>query len=465
MFHKWRLIAFEHYFKRPFKKRGKMVVKIRQIFAFLGLILVSISTSQAAQVLFTPALILSEEFTDNLYLDNEFEEDELITAAGVDLTGEILWRTAGITLNYVPTFNSFKENDELNYWRHYADLLMWKEFTRNTRLEVHDTYLRTNDPTDESSISAEEGQPPEPVIETDRNRRGRNEYVTNVSEMRLTHQFGINNSIYGAYRYSVLREIDSAPSISIEDNNISTPQFGLSFNFSPRWGIEIDNSYAMADYKERNDRDEYNGNVRLIYHSNRPFSAFLNYRHTMLDYREETNEDYNIYEPSLGIGYEFQDNARLIISLGYYFQDFESSEDDGGVSISSDITKRWTYPKGYFGITGGSGYVIDDNAVEDNGLDIYYLARIEAGYNFSSRLSGLVYGGYRHDEYPNEVPDRAEQMVTTGLEMQLHVFHWMTVGITYEFNDLSSDREIDTYTENRALMTMRMEPISPLRFN
>lgn len=442
-----------------------MVVKSRQICIFIGFILMSISTCQAAQVLFTPALILSEEFTDNLYLDHQYEEDDFITSAGVDLNGQILWHTAGITLNYVPTFNSFKENSELNYWRHYADLLIWKEFARNTRFEIHDTYLRTNDPNDETPISAEDGQSQDPAIGTDRNRRGRNEYATNVSEVRLTHQFGLNNSIYGAYRYSVLREIDPVPGILIEDNDISTPQFGLSFNFSPEWGIEIDNSYAMSNYKERNDRDEYNGNARLIYHNNRAFSAFFNYRHTMLDYHEETDEDYNIYEPSIGIGYDFQDNARLVIGIGYYFQDFESSDDDGGVSISSDITKRWVYHKGYFGITGGSGYVIDDDSVEDNGLDIYYSARIEAEYNFTPRLSGMVYGGYRHDEYPNEVPDRAEQMVTTGLEMEMNVFRWMSVGITYEFNDLSSDREVDEYTENRAMLTMRLEPINPLRLN
>ena len=379
-------------------------------------------------------------------------------------------------MNYAPTFNAFKKNDDLNYWRHFSDLNVWKDFTRSTKLEIRNTYLRSNDPRDSSPALGEDAQQQESVIEADKNRTDRHEYASNISQIRLSHQFGAdNNSIYGAYSYSVLREIDTFSEVPLDsdnrngDRNIATPAVGLIYNFSPTWGIEIENEYAISNYKEENDRKEYNGNIRLVYHSDRALSGFLNYRHTILDYHEDLDEDYRIYEPSIGIAYEFQDNTRIVVGVGYYIQDFKTSKDENGVNITSDISKRWIYQNGYLGLTGGSGYVIDDDGTRDNGLDIYYFGRVEVGYNFTSRLLGSVYEEYRHDEYPDETPDREEKMMTSGLDISWQALEWMGVGLTYEFNDLSSNRvrvdDDSSYTENRAILTLRIAPVSSFRLN
>ena len=55
--------------------------------AIVALFLCNISPIQAAQVLFTPAIVVSEQYTDNLFLDNQNEEEDYITAAGLDLSG------------------------------------------------------------------------------------------------------------------------------------------------------------------------------------------------------------------------------------------------------------------------------------------------------------------------------------------------------------------------------------------
>jgi hypothetical protein len=427
------------------------------------LLLCHVTSLQAAQVLFSPGLVLSEEYTDNLFLDSQGEEYDFTTTAGVDLTGQILWRTAGIELRYNPTYEFYQENDDLNSWRHEAGLYTWKQLTRGTRIELRDTYLRSNDPSDESAAIEQDGQLQGPAVTADPNRRGRNEYYTNLAEARLDHQFGASDEVYVAYQYSSLRDVDIPPGTAVDDNDISIPSIGLAYNFSQQWGMEIDSSYAMTDYKERNDRNEYNGNLRLLYRFDRALSCYVNYRHTNLAYDQDTDEDYTVYEPSVGVRYDFPDEASIEIGAGYYVQDFETSEDEEGFNITSDISKTWLFPGWYTGISGGSGYAIDDNGVADNGLDIYYQGRLEVGYNFASTLTGSVYGGYRYDDYPSEVPERSQQSASAGASLSWQALNWMHVGLTYGITDVSSDRETDEYTENRAMITIRMAPSSPFR--
>ncbi len=442
-----------------------MVAQKRVFALFLALFLGNISTLHAAQVLFTPAIIAREEYTDNLYLDDQNEEDDYITVAGLDLAGQVLGRTAGLELSYIPTYNSFANNDHLDYWRHEASLHAWKQFLRNTRLELRDTYLRTNDPTDQTATVEQPGQPPQSVIETDASRRGRNAYYTNATEVRFTHQFGTADSVYAAYRYSLLRDVDPLPGAAVDDNDISTASLGLAYNFTQRLGVALDTSYEDRNYVDRNDRTEFNGSLRLTHSIDRAFSLFLNYRHTVLDYDQDTDESYKIYEPSVGFRYNFPENMYIDLSVGYYYQDFERSDTEDGFNINSDIYKRWTYRSGYLGIRGTSGYQIEDYGARDNGLDLYADGRIDAGYNFTSRLLGTVFCGYRYDKYPNVTPEREQYTTRAGAGMDWQALQWMVVGLSYRFSNINSDIPADEYTENRVVLSIRIAPSSPYRLN
>lgn len=434
----------------------------------LTILLSPLAIAQAGQVLFTPALILSEEYTDNLFLDSDNEVDDYITSAGVDLTCQMLWQKSGLILNYSPTYNDYDENDDLDYWRHSANLSTWKDIGRNTRIEISDNYLRTNDPTDETVVATEDNQPPEPGIDPDRNRRGRNEYETNSAEIRLTHQFGVQKSIYTAFQYRTLRDIDPVDPNDVDDSDIATPSFGIVYYFNPKWSVEFDAYYANSDYVDvdQDDREEYNGNIRGLYRYSRALSYYVNYRHTIIDFEPAASEDYTIYEPSLGIRYEFRDNARIEIGAGYYIQEFDDSdEEEKGFNITADALKRWVYRTGYFGISASSGYSIDDDGTEDNGLNIYHEAGVEAGYNFTQRLAGTVNGLFRYDEYPNETPERDQKTLTAGVGMEWQAVRWMFLRLSYEHSNVASDIESDEYTENRAMLTIRFVPSNPIRLN
>ena len=250
-----------------------------QIALVLLTVLLPFCAAQAAQVNFLPELILSQTYSDNIFLDPENEEDDFITAVGVSLTGEVLWPTAGLELNYTPSYNWYAQNSEEDYWRHAARFTAWKEYRRNTRFEFRNSFLYTQDPVDSSDVVDADDPLSRPDIESDRNRRGLNIYYTNVSEARVSHRFGAEDQVFGGLRYLIRREVDSAAEDEDSDeNDIWEPFGGFAYWFNVRWGVEGNGVYSHRDFKDRNDREEYNGNARLIRRFNRHVDGFLDYR-------------------------------------------------------------------------------------------------------------------------------------------------------------------------------------------
>jgi hypothetical protein len=427
-----------------------------------------IPTVDAAQVLFTPELVFSGAYTDNLFLESENEDWDYITTAGVDLTNEILWRSAGIRLNYNPSYNMYTEHKALNYWRHAATCNIWKIIQRNTRLEINDTYLRSNDPLDESVRDTEAGEPQGPDIEIDPNRRGRSEYYTNVAEARLSHQFGADDDIFIAVQYRVYREVEPLPYAEVDNYDTVAPSMGLVFHFTQQWSTELDANYEETQYTDRNDRNEYNADIRFLYGFNRKVTGFMGYRHTILRFNLDEapdEENYDIYSPSVGLRYEVGDTVRIEIAAAYYAQKFDHSEDEDGYIVNSDMDARWRFRTSYVSLSGGSGYDIDDDATADNRLNIYGHLRLGAGYYFSPHVEGSVYGRYRYDEFPNEEPVRLRHTSGAGAALNWQAARWADLILSCDYSNVNSDDATEEYSETRATLTLRIHPANPYRMN
>ena len=440
-------------------------------------VLVPLGATEAAQFNFLPEMNFGLTYSDNIFLDPDNEEDDFITAVGVSLTGEVLWPTAGLELNYAPSYNWYAQNSEEDFWRHTARFTAWKEYRRNTRFEFRNSFLYTQDPVDSSDVVDADDPLSRPDIESDPNRRGLNTFYTNVSEARVSHRFGAQDQAFGGLRYRILREVDSvAEEENSDESDIWEPFVGFAYWFDVRWGIQVNGLYSHRDFKDRTDREEYTGNAMLIRQFGRHLSAFVDYQHTYLDFDsdfdldpdEEPESDYNVYAPSGGIRYQIEENAEITIGLGYFWQKFEDNEfndDEEGFFINSQIFKTWPFRRGFFKLLGSSGYAIDDAGSEDLGLTIYYEGRATAGYNFTTRLAGDLFTGYRWDDYPDEEPDRTDKTLTAGAGLNYQALRWMNLRLEYNFRDLSSDNDENEYTENRVMFIVTLAPTQPFRLN
>ncbi len=443
--------------------KTRLCILIVIVLTLLG----SAASTQAAQFLFTPELNISEEYSDNIFLANENETEDFITTTGLNLTGEVLVRTAGLRLNYLPSYSMFADNEDLDYWRHSASLTVWDDISRRTRIEFNNTYLETEDPRDNSEEIELEDPLIGPVIDVDLNRRGRNRYRRNVAEARLTNQFGANDQVYAAVEYSLLRDLDTFPDEPVDDYDIWKPSFGLDYWFTVRWGLELEGYYSDRDYVDQDDREEYSGTMRLLHNFTRHLSGFVEYRHTMLDFDQEIDdEDYQIYEPSIGVRYQFQETAHIMLSGGYYIQDFDrTDQNEEGFVVNSSIYKRWAFPTGFIDLTGSSGYDIEDTGTQDLGLNIYYSARLDLTKNFTSIFTGNAFGAFRYDDYPNTIPERTDKAVNAGASLGYQALQWMNIGLTYNYVQFISDEETREYTENSILLSVNIASPRPLRLN
>lgn len=422
--------------------------------------------SQAAQVLFTPELTLSESYSDNIFLTNQDEESDYITAAGVILTLDILGRTAGLQLSYNPTYNAHANYSELDYWRHSGRMVAWNDFGPNTRLQVTDDYLETEDPLDQTNAFQIEDVVQGPTITADNNRRGRLKYRTNLAEARLTHNFTARDNVYAAVQHQLREEVDPPPSATVDDYTSWQPMLGFEYWFVQHWGVSFDGYYSNRDYVDQNDRQEYRGTMRLSYAVTNQLNGFVQYRHTYLDYDQEIDNDYTIYEPSAGITYNFKQTAHITIGCSYYYQDFDNTDrNQEGTFLDSEIYKRWAFRSSYIDLTGSSGLRIDDTGTEDRGLNIYYQARLDLGHDFTRRFSGNLYGSYMYNEYPDMDPELQTSTITSGAGIRYQALQWLFFSLNYSYRTFQSDIELDEYTENRVTLTISLRPSRPFRLN
>ena len=418
-----------------------------------------------------PSVTASTEWNDNIFLDPDDEESDLITTVQGGLQSEVLWRTAGIQLGYQGSRTWYKDEEDQDYWRHFAAGNAWYEFSRNTRIEVRNTYLLTANPSDESDLRTEDAPLSGRDVERDDNRQGLEKYYNNVTTATLSHRFGERDNVYASYSYSVLRNINASPENDNEEHDISGPSVGLAYWFTNQWGTELAGSYSNRNLEIDEDRDVYDGTGRLLYGFTRHFEGFLGYRHTYVDYKDEDiNANYNVYNPEIGIFYQFEENSYARIGVGYLIQDKESNDnpdvddsDAEGIIVSSEAYKAWPFRRGNVSILTLSGYDQDDTGSEDLGLNVYYKGRLNADYALFRRLTTDAFISYRWDDYPDEEESRTDKTLTAGAGFNYQPFTWLTSRLEYSFRDRDSDSDTDEYTENRVSFSITIAPERPFQ--
>ena len=444
----------------------------------ISAILFTASSVFAFHATFLPRISLTEEYTDNLYLSEDNEEDEFITIISLGFTTELLWQHSGIELSYDPArvlYHEFSENDT---WRHTALLYGWTNLTRNNRLEIRDAFVRTEDPLGEEDInnlrSEDSAIAADPTLRTTREP-----YWTNTSSVRFTNQFGENDSFYLEYAYGILENEDE----TLEDNTRHIPSAGLTYWFTPQWGSEIILSYTNAEYEREDefyngpdagdpsdDFEQANGSIRLIKQFSRQLEGHLAYSHTYVDF-EETEEDYQIYNPSIGFDYSVAQDKRIAIDVGYFVQDNGKRtgdiDDESGMTADSVFEK--TFRRGSVSLTGSAGYDEAYFGAENLGMSIFYEAGLEANYNLTRRITGDIFSSYRQDKYEDEDPARRDKTTRGGAGLSYTYERWLSSNINfiiraeYSYNKVNSSIDTNDYVENSGLFTITLTRNQPYR--
>ena len=438
--------------QQPFKALGVFC-------ATLTFVLSAFWPAQAAyRTTLQPSISVTEEYTDNVnLLPEEFEESEWITVVSPSLALQVQGKTQGLNLSYTPGFTYYAENNEDSTIRHSASLDAWKQLTKHLDLNINNSYSKTEQPysADTLALSTEEEERFRERYADYTRRQDREPHSSLTSHVSLGYQFGQKDSADLGYRYR--RHWEETQ--DSEDSTEHSPYLNVSYWIAPHWGTEYSLEYTRGEFSGDTDTfDEWTGSVSLIRNLNRFWDAHVSYTHTIMDYHGET-EDYQIYDPAAGLSWRFAPDGSVSLSLGYYIQDNEETENDSDLSFSGDINKGFDLSqRTSFRISGGSGYEQTYFGAENLGFTIYYQAQGRLTHALTRHLQSDVSVNFRRNEYQDEDPERDDNLWTfqSGLDWQFMERASLSLNYTYRISESSQDE--NDYDENKVMLSLTYSP-------
>jgi hypothetical protein len=349
----------------------------------------------------------------------------------------------------------YDEYDEYDGWRHLARFSGWVDMSKNTRLEVRDSFLYTEDPLIDADIAILRAEDPDVLIDSTI-RKSRQTYYTNTAGINLIHEFGRADSFNLGFIYSFLKNDDPI----YEDNDRYNPYVGLTYWFAPEWGLNMNGSYTKGEFDVSDDLDAWYGSARLIKRFSSYLEGFFQYAHTAVEY-DGNSEDFQIYNPSAGFIYTISSDTSFSLEMGYAILDGEESGSESTPSAIGRLTK--TFKRGSINLTGSGGYGGSYFGAETLGVTKFYELGGSATYQLTRHLSGNVFGSYRDSEYLETIDNRKDKITRAGLGLTMQALEWMSLGLNYAYRTVDSTVDTEEYDENRVLFRITLSPPRPYR--
>ena len=409
----------------------------------------------AIEMTLSPRVRVSEEYTDNLFLTPDNTTDDFITTTGVGASLGFRMPTAGLTLAYDPEYATYQDNSYLNSWRHFASMDGYWQMTRQTRLGVTDTFTISDDPADDT--------------QTDIQARGRNRFTRNTAHAEIANQFGRADSVELGYNHTMLKN----KLATVEDSQSHNPYMDFLWWFvENEYGFQAHADYRRGLFEFSDDFNSWSGDFRLRKRFTRHFDMFLQYAQMITKYDHDPNaidaatvENYEVYNPGAGFNYIAGENTNISIAAGYALRHREFSGNDEGPVITSDLRTAWIYRRGLIEFTASSGYTQDTFSTDNRGFNVFGEAGGRGEYGFTNRLRGDVAARYRYVRYLDEDPVGEDQFLSAGPGLAYQALSWMRFRLDYTYRTVFSNIPADEYTENRAMLSLVLEPATPYRWN
>jgi len=404
---------------------------------------------------FMPTISVGTEYTDNLFLEDTNKDHDYITTISPSFKAEILGKKAGANIYYMPSYAMYDEYDEFDHWRHRARLSGWADLSKNTRINVNDYFLYTEDPLSIADIAPVRVEDPDEPIDNTL-RKTRKTYYTNSARVNLSHQFGEFDSFNIGYRHYFIENDLS----DYEDKQTHNPYMDLTYWFTHNWGVNIGGSYTKADYDDEDDYDFILANARVVRRFSRQLNGFVQFGYATLDY-DGNREDADGYDLRAGVDYKISQDTYMSLSAGYAWLDRDTSDDESAPSLG--ITVKKTLKKGVIYVTGSGGYKEPTAGAQTLGIREFYEVGTSATYQLTRLFSGRAFASYRYDDYLEYTPEREDKTTKAGLGLDWQILRWMSLGLDYSFRTVDSDRDLEEYDENSVFFSISLFPSHPFR--
>lgn len=375
------------------------------------------------------------EYSSNLNLTDENRLDDFITTISAGLRYLKKYGPAGVDLVYLPGYNIYAKNSDLNYWSHFGTLNTYYGLNSRWTLRLRDFLIRTDDPLEYDPFSPLNQY----FLSTSMER---SPHLRNIAEPQIEYRFGPDDYISLLYRNMYYTNDD--PNISDGMENTVNPR--LMYWFNVHNGVLLDYSYTAA---ELNSSPDWAGNdvrARYIYRFNPGTSVFAEYYYANRGF-DPPSLSYRIHSPTVGGEHAFSPTFNASLQAGYYVKNPELGEDESSFAGNLFLTKKTEFTTFNLGLIWGfrEEYLTPENL----GFIEYRRAEINISRQLSARLSMNLLGLVEKADYES---DRRDWIYGACAGLTWNALKWLSISPALWYRDRNSNTETFDYREFRGTL-------------
>lgn len=265
-----------------------------------------------------------------------------------------------------------------------------------------------------------------------------------------------------------------------DDNHYETisPSIGFTYdlrpyqlNFDASLSYEKGMTYDNFDLSDKtDDYEDWYGRLEITKRFTDSFQVFFSYaqQSRKFEARSSSNEDYVVYEPTVGFLYLIAPNLPFSFSIGASHREKDASGSDTGVLVNGQAGP-WQYSKrGMLRFNASSGTTQQDYGGQNLGYGYYYQGNALATYRLTRYLGTDAYALYRRDSFtdnPDPLNTRDDSTRVVGLGITFQPGKWWYIRLDAVHTDVEATDESDSYQENQIIMRMLWGPEKPFSLN
>ncbi len=352
--------------------------------------------SASAQLEILPRLTLEEEYTDNLFLSDSDEQEDWVTTVEPGISLAYNARSVDVLVDYSLRYLFYQEHDDRNI----------EEFKDVQRADATASFFA--------------GRPFTLMVSELITREALDERDVNADSNDLVNRTTVyNTQVVPEYRLEL------------------TPSFSLVFGYT----------YDRVDYvaNDGNDYEEHSGRISAVKDLSSNTSVSLNY--TYLVYQEETGEDYDQQDYTVGFNQQVGPRLSVASEVGFStieYDDGRDTEDTTGMlsvtyGLSEALTLSADYDQGF-----------STSATE--GLTKSRSASLGLGY-VKNELTASAELFWNQTDY--ETTAREDEAIGARLDLNIPLSVAFSTSFDAEYEQASfedvTDEDVDRYSLGAAL--------------
>jgi hypothetical protein len=394
---------------------------------------------------FTPRVSVSETYDDNIDLDPDNEESDWITVVSPGGNFQLESQHTQLTLDYEAGFSFYAQDSSRDTTRHRARISWDQVLAEHWRLNLNDTFSRSEDP-----ITLEDDRI------TDISNEREVEY-RNTGEASLNWQFGAEDRATLGYRNRLL----NSDSDQTEDSRANEGFLNLNTWFVPQFGIGLTSSYGRWEFDQPRG---FTGDATEDFHLSqagltmnyrwRPQQlAYVRYSIVYRDADDEIgtdDEDYIVHEPALGLNMSIGPNTSLGAEVGYFLQDPDDGDNEEGFVFNGSFNTR--RERTTLGLLSNTGYDLDYGSSDNQGFSKFSDNSARLDYELSENLGIFATARYRWDDYTET--NRTDHTYGGRAGLRYTFRSWLSASLEGGHLRRDSDEDVNEFKDNRVTLSI-----------